>query len=57
MIYRVTVPSDRTEDRTTENRQQAYGWCLDLSVEFGYAEVSENICGPKPILCSYTNGN
>ena len=39
MIYRVTVPSDRTEDRTTENRQQAYGWCLDLSVEFGYAEV------------------
>jgi len=56
MNYRVIVPSDRSEDCTTDCLDTAWLWCLDLSEEFGYAEVKRNQCGPEPILGSYTNG-
>ena len=55
MNYRVVVPSDRTEDCVTTDLDQAWGWCLDLSEEFGYAEVRENFCGSQ-VIGSYTNG-
>lgn len=29
---------------------------MDLSIEFGYAEIKRNLCGPEPIIGSYTNG-
>jgi len=56
MNYRVVVPSDRTEDCVTDDLDRAYLWCLDLSEEFGYAEIRRNLCGPEPIIASYTNG-
>ena len=55
MNWRVVVPSDRTEDCTTDNLDQAWLWCLDLSEEFGYAEVRPNYCGSQ-VIGSYTNG-
>jgi len=51
MIYRVIVPSARYEDRTTENLQEAWLWCEDLSIEFGYAEVAPNQCGSQVLGC------
>ena len=57
MLYRVVVPSDRSEDCTTNSLDQAWLWCIDLSEEFGYAEVKRNLCGPEPIIGSYTNGS
>ena len=55
MNYRVVVPSDRTEDVVTDDLDKAWFFCLDLSEEFGYAEVRPNYCS-SPILGSYTNG-
>ncbi len=55
MNWRVVVPSDRTEDCTTDDLDQAWLWCLDLSEEFGYAEVRANYCGSQ-VIGSYTDG-
>lgn len=56
MYYRVVVPSDRSQDETTDDLDKAWLWCLDLSEEYGYAEVRYNQCGPARVLGSYTNG-
>lgn len=56
MAFRVIVPSARYEDVTTDDLDQAYKICMDLSIEFGYAEIKRNLCGPEPIIGSYTNG-
>jgi hypothetical protein len=56
MAFRVIVPSARYEDVTTDDLDQAYRICMDLSIEFGYAEIKRNLCGPEPIIGSYTNG-
>ncbi len=55
MTYRVVVPSDRYADETTDDLDRAWHMCIDLSEEFGYAEVRHNYCGSS-ILGSYTNG-
>ena len=55
MTYRVVVPSDRTADEVTTDLDRAWLMCLDLSEEFGYAEVRPNQCSSM-ILGSYTNG-
>jgi len=54
MLYRVIIPSARYEDQTTNDPDQAREWCYDLAQEFGYAEVRRNLCGPEPIIESYT---
>lgn len=56
MAFRIVVPSARYEDVTTNNLDQARRICMDLSIEFGYAEIKRNLCGPEPIIGSYTNG-
>jgi len=54
MLYRVIVPSARYEDQTTNDPDQAREWCYDMAQEFGYAEVRRNLCGPEPIIESYS---
>lgn len=54
MLYRVIIPSARYEDLTTNDPDQAREWCYDMAQEFGYAEVRRNLCGPEPILESYS---
>jgi|TARA_B100000497_G_C7648164_1_gene389818 hypothetical protein len=56
MEFRIIVPSARYEDVTTNDLDQAWRICCDLSEEFGYAEVKRNLCGPEPIIGSFTNG-
>lgn len=56
MNYTVYVPSATYENCSTDCLDTAWLWCLDLSEEFGYAEVRYGTCGPHPILGSYTNG-
>lgn len=55
MRYRVHVPSAPYESETVDDLDRAYMLCLDLSEEFGYAEVRYSYCGSQ-ILGSYTNG-
>jgi len=53
-MYTVHVPSASYENCSTMDLDQAWLWCIDLSEEFGYAEVRQGTC--SPILGSYTNG-
>ena len=41
MAFRVVVPSARYEDVTTNDLDQAWRICMDLSIEFGYAEIKQ----------------
>ena len=50
--YRVHVPSAPYEGETVFDLDRAWHLCLDMSEEFGYAEV--RVAGV--ILGSYTNG-
>jgi hypothetical protein len=50
--YRVHVPSAPYEGETVFDLDRAWHLCLDMSEEFGYAEV--RLAGV--ILGSYTNG-
>lgn len=55
MLYRVHVPSAPYESETVDDLDRAWHVCLDLSEEFGYAEVRYSHCSSQ-ILGSYTNG-
>ena len=55
MRYRVHVPSAPYESETVDDLDRAWHVCLDLSEEFGYAEVRYSHCSSQ-ILGSYTNG-
>ncbi len=52
MRYEVHVPSAPFENESTHDEAKAWDLCLDLSEEFGYAEVRRN----GHILGSYTDG-
>ena len=52
MRYEVHVPSAPYEGESTHDEGRAWDLCLDLSEEFGYAEVRRN----GIILGSYSNG-
>ena len=52
MRYEVHVPSAPYEGESTHDEGRAWDLCLDLSEEFGYAEVRRN----GVILGSYFNG-
>lgn len=52
MRYEVHVPSAPYEGESTHDLDRAWLLCLDLSEEFGYAEVRHN----GQILGSYTEG-
>ena len=56
MNYRVIVSSARYEDGITTTFDAALVLASIFSEEFGSAEVTENLCGPKPVLATYTNG-
>jgi hypothetical protein len=57
MNYRAIVTSDRTEDRTADSLQKACELAAMLSDEFGWVDVTRNVCGPEPILATYNNGH
>ena len=44
MNYRAYVNSDRTEDRVASTYEQAADFAADLSEEFGWVDVMENVC-------------
>lgn len=52
MRYEVHVPSAPYEGESTYDLDRAWDLCLDLSEEFGYAEVRQD----GLILGSYTGG-
>jgi hypothetical protein len=52
MRYQVHVPAAPFEGESTYDLDRAWMLCLDLSEEFGYAEVRQD----GLILGSYTNG-
>ncbi len=52
MRYEVHVPSAPYEGESTYDLDRAWHLCLDLSEEFGYAEVRQD----GLILGSYTEG-
>ena len=56
MRYRIIVPSDRYADDTSDSLSKAYNICAELSIEFGYAEIKRNLCGPEPTLYSFQDG-
>ena len=55
MNYRAYVNSDRTEDRVSTTYEQASDFAADLSEEFGWVDVMENVCGGR-VLATYCNG-
>jgi len=52
MRYSVHCPSAPYENSSFVDLDDAWGLCLDLSEEFGYAEVRQG----DHLLGSYTNG-
>jgi hypothetical protein len=52
MRFQVYVPSAPHESESVSDEAKAWDLCLDLSEEFGYAEVRRN----GLILGSYTDG-
>jgi hypothetical protein len=50
--FEVYVPSAPYESESTHDLDRAWMLCLDLSEEFGYAQVRQN----GIILGDYTNG-
>ncbi len=52
MRYEIHVPSAPFEGESTWDLDRAWMLCLDLSEEFGYAEVRQN----GMVLGSYTEG-
>ncbi len=52
MRYSVHCPSAPYENSSFVNLDDCWDLCLDLSEEYGYAEVRHGIC----VLGSYTNG-
>ena len=50
--FQVYVPSAPYESESTSDLARAWGLCLSLSEEFGYAQVRQN----GMILGDYTNG-
>ena len=52
MRYSVHCPSASFENSSFINLEDCWGLCLDLSEEYGYAEVRYGNC----VLGSYTNG-
>ena len=52
MRYSVHCPSAPYENSSFINLDDCWGLCLDLSEEYGYAEVRHGNC----VLGSYTNG-
>ena len=55
MNFRAYVNSDRTEDRVGTSYDQVCEYAADLSEEFGWVDVMENVCGGR-ILSTYCNG-
>ena len=55
MNFRAYVNSDRTEDRVSDCYDQACEYAADMSEEFGWVDVMENVCGGR-ILATYCNG-
>lgn len=53
MRYEVRVPSAPYEGESTDDLDRAWVLCLDLSEEFGYAQVVHN----GVILGDYTDGH
>jgi hypothetical protein len=55
--YQVRCPSDPYENTSTYDLDRAYDLCLDLSEEYGYAEIGYyNIKGFFQLVADYTNG-
>jgi hypothetical protein len=52
MRYQVYVPSAPHESESVHDEERAWDLCLDLSVDFGYAEIRQN----GLILGSYRDG-
>ena len=52
MRYSVHCPSAPYENSSFVDLADCWGLCLDLSEEFGYAEVRHGNC----VMGSYTNG-
>ncbi len=52
MRYSVHCPSAPYENSSFVNLDDCWGLCLDLSEEYGYAEVRYGEC----VMGSYTNG-
>ena len=53
MQYKVNCPSAPFENSSFINLDDCWGLCLDLSEEYGYAEVRHG----NWVLGSYTNGH
>ena len=53
MRYSVHCPSAPFENSSFINLYVCWGLCLDISEEYGYAEVRHGNC----VLGSYTNGH
>ena len=52
MRYSVDCPCGSFENSSFINLEDCWGLCLELSEEYGYAEVRHGNC----LLGSYTNG-
>ena len=50
--YAVVCAAAPHENTVKKTLDECWDLCLDLSVEFGYAEVRHGVC----VLGSYTNG-
>ncbi len=57
MNYKVNCPSAPFENTTFASLDECWGLCLDLSEEYGYAEVVFTaLNGNQSLMGSYTNG-
>ena len=56
MRYEVRCPSDPYENTSTDDLDRAYDLCLNLSEEYGYAEITEWNGPYQQLIADYING-